>query len=224
LSKGGAIKRGSFSLEKEALLASGLREKSWLDIYVDKLDQLHRQFIRETKPTVDPIIRARTLFTWLWIEKPTRYKSHGSYRLSDVIDAQLSKDSPNVGNCLGLTLLYNCLLKRMDIEPGALYLENAFGIAPHILTLLPAGGSVIDIENILPDGFDYKGHQNNPMRERWGDRELVGDIYHSLGNDFFEKGEWNEALKNFEMAICLNPRYEKAHLNKTILLESRKQG
>jgi hypothetical protein len=28
-----------------------------------------------------------------------------------------------------------------------------------------------------------------------------------------------EALKNYEMAIRLNPRYEKARLNKTILLD-----
>jgi tetratricopeptide (TPR) repeat protein len=214
-----AIKRGAFNLEKEALLASGIIEKSRLDAYADKIDHLQRQFVHEIKPTSDPVTRARALFTWLWIEKPNRYKSHGNFRLNDVIDAHLNKDSQSVGNCLGLTMLFNCLLRRMGIEAEALYLENAFGIGPHVLTLLQTKDFSIDIENILPDGFDYQGHLSNPSRMRWGDRELVADIYHSLGNEYFEKGEWTEALKNYETSIHLNPHHEKTHLDKTILLD-----
>jgi tetratricopeptide (TPR) repeat protein len=107
----------------------------------------------------------------------------------------------------------------MGIHAGALYLENAFGRGPHVLTLLQTEGSMIDIENILPDGFDYKGHLDNPSRTTWGDKELAADIYHSLGNECFEKEELTEALKNYEMAIRLNPQYEKAHLNRAILLD-----
>jgi Tfp pilus assembly protein PilF len=40
-----------------------------------------------------------------------------------------------------------------------------------------------------------------------------------LGNEYFEKGEFAKALNNYEMAINLNPQYEKAHLNKAILME-----
>jgi tetratricopeptide (TPR) repeat protein len=165
------------------------------------------------------VIRARTLFNWLWKEKPARYEPHSNYRLNDVIDAQLNKDSQTVGNCLGLTLLYNCLLRKMEINAEALYLENAFGIGLHVLTVLQIEESLIDIENIFPDGFDYKGHLDNPSRTRWGDQELVADIYHSLGNEFFKKGQWSNALKGYDMAIHLNPQYEKARLNKAILLD-----
>jgi tetratricopeptide (TPR) repeat protein len=199
-------------------LASGVKEKSQLDAYFEKLDHLRQQFLDKIKPSSDPVIRARDLFTWLWIEKPDRYKSHGNFRLSHAIDAQISKDIPVVGNCLGLTLLYDCLLRRMEIEAGTLYLGNAFGIGPHVLTLLSTQESLIEIENIFQDGFDYKGHLNNPSRKEWGDRELVADIYHSLGNEYFEKGEWSKALKHYEKAIHLNPRYEKAHLNRAILV------
>jgi len=129
-----------------------------------------------------------------------------------------------VGNCLGLTLLYNCLLRRMGIHADALYLDNAFGIGPHVLTLLQGKESTIDIENILPDGFGFKGHLNDPSRIRWGDRELVADVYHSLGNECFGKGELTEALNNYDMALRLNPRYEKARLNKTILLDKMKMN
>ncbi len=105
------------------------------------------------------------------------------------------------------------------MNANALYLENAFGIGPHVLTLLQTEASTIDIENILPDGFDYKGHLDDPSRMKWGDRELVADIYHSLGNELFLKGEWTEALEKYEMSLHLNPEYEKARLNKVILLD-----
>ena len=213
------IKKRAFNLEKEALLASGIREKRKIVVYSAKLDQLHQQFISQVTPTTDPVVKARSLFNWLWIEKPTRYKSHGPFRLGEVADAQLSEEHQTVGNCLGLTLLYNCLLRRIGIEAEALYLENAFGIGPHVLTLVKTEGFLIDVENILTDGFDFKGHLANPSRIRWGDRELVADIYHSLGNEFFKKGRFIEALNNYDRAIQLNPQYEKAQLNRAIVLD-----
>lgn len=92
-------------------------------------------------------------------------------------------------------------------------------MAPHVLTLLPIENSFIDVENILPDGYDYQGHLNHPSRIRWGDKELVADIYHSKGNEYFYKNEWNKALENYEICLRLNPNYEKAHLNQAILLD-----
>lgn len=170
-------------------------------------------------PPPGPVGKARALFTWLWISKPDRYKSHESYKLNEVIEAQLKGDSRSVGNCLGLTLLYNCLLRKMDIYAEVLYVENAFGIGPHVLTLLETEKSVIDVENILPDGFDYRGHHSHPARTGWRDQELIADVYHSVANELFEKGHFNEALKNYDIAISFNPRYERAHLNRAILLD-----
>jgi hypothetical protein len=166
------------------------------------------------------MIRAKMLFSWLWKEKPARYQPQGNFRLNDVIDAQLNPDTQAVGNCLGLTVLYNCLLRRMDIGAEALYLEDAFGRGPHVLTTLSlqTTESMIDIENIFPEGFDYKGHLHHPSRTEWGDKELVADIHHSMGNDFFSKGEWVNASENYDMAIDLNPQFEKARLNRAILL------
>jgi len=78
---------------------------------------------------------------------------------------------------------------------------------------------MIDIENILADGFDYKGHLDDPSRIRWGDRELVADIYYSQGNELYERSDYIEALKSYDRATDLNPLYEKARLNKAILLD-----
>jgi tetratricopeptide (TPR) repeat protein len=208
-----------FSFEKEALLASGVNEKGGLAIYKDRLHLILQQFLYEISPIPDPLIKARDLFNWLWKGKSTRYEMRGQFRLSAVIDAQLHKGDRPTGNCLGLTLLYNCLLRRMGVIADALYLENAFGIGPHVLTLLQTEPSTIDIENILQDGFDYKGHLPHLSRIIWGDRELVADIYHSLGNELFLKNELAEALEKYEMSLHLNPGYEKARLNKLILLD-----
>jgi tetratricopeptide (TPR) repeat protein len=208
-----------FNLEKESLLASGVIENEGFIKYRHKLEELYQQFICSVKLPSDLFAKARLIFEWLWIEKPARYKPHGHFRLNHVIDAQLSENSQTVGNCLGLTLLYNCLVKKIGIHPEASYLENAFGIGPHVLTVLKTETSLIDIEHVLQDGFDYKGHLDDPSRIRWGDRELVADIYHSVGNELFSKGEFIKALENYEMALDLNPQYEKARLNKAILLD-----
>ncbi len=208
-----------FDLEKESFLASGIPDNELLLNYRHKLDDLYHQFIHSVAPSPDPFAKAEALFKWLWAEKPARYKPHGCFRLNDVIDAQLSKKSKEVGNCLGLTLLYNCLLKKIRIDAGAHYLENGFGIGPHVLTVLKREASLTDIENSLPGGFDYKGHLDESSRIGWGDRELVADIYHSLGNELFLKGEWTGALEKYEMSLHLNPEYEKARLNKVILLD-----
>jgi tetratricopeptide (TPR) repeat protein len=218
------IKKRAFNLEEEALLASGIQDRSKIAFYVAELNRIYQQFLRQMIPPPDQVDKARALFTWLWASKPDRYKSQGSYKLNEVIEAQLKEDSRSVGNCLGLTLLYNCLLRKIDIYAEALYLENAFGTGPHVLTLLQIEKFIIDVENILPDGFDYRGHRAHPARTRWGDRQLTADIYHSVANEHFEKGNFLEALTNYDMAISFNPQYERAHLNKAILLDKMGKG
>jgi len=208
-----------FGLEKKALIASGITKDDLIASYLSKLDKLHQRFIHEMNHIGDPLTTAKALFDWLWIKKPARYAPHGHYRLHHVIDSQLSRDSQAVGSCLGLTLLYNCLLRRAGIKAGALHLENAFGIGPHVLSILKTKDSIIDIENILPDGFDYEDHLEDSSRTLWGDTELVSDVYLSQGNECYGRGGYREALENYEKTIGLNPRYERALLNKAIVLD-----
>jgi tetratricopeptide (TPR) repeat protein len=208
---------GVFDLELEAFRASGVKER-YIVHYKRLFKDLQRKFLNQVALSEAPVIKAKQAFDWLWQEKPNRYKPEGNYKLSDVLESQLSEESRYVGNCLGLTILYNCLLKRIGVYVRALQMEYAFGKRPHVLSLLPGGHTEIHIENILRQGFDYKGHLNNPLRIEWGDREIVADIYHSRGNDCFQKGKFTEALICYDKAIDFNPRYEKAQLNKTILM------
>ena len=207
-----------FDLEREALIASGVKENDLIDTYRDRLDCLYREFMRQVRLPNDVSSLPKALFTWLWRQKPDRYKAGSCFRLNDVIDSQMDQAAKRVGNCLGLTLLYNCLLKRMGFRPGALNLENAFGIGPHVLTVLKIEKTLIDIENIFPHGFDYSAHIDNPSRTIWGDKELVADIYLTSGNVLFDKGNFHEAIKDYDLAIDLNSLYEKAHINRAICL------
>ena len=207
-----------FDLELEAFRASGVGEQ-YIMHYTRLFNELQRTFLDQVILSDDPVMRAKQVFDWLWQEKPNRYQPKGHYKLSDVVESQLSEENQGVGNCLGLTILYNCFLRRIGVNAKALQLEYAFGIGPHVLSLLPGGHVDVHIENILKQGFDYMGHLNNPSKTRWGDREIVADIYHSFGNELFEKRELEEALIHYDKAIRLNPRYEKFQLNRIILLD-----
>jgi len=200
-----------------ALVASGVRDQRELDDYLARINMLC-QHIETTSPAEDDLQKAKALFDWLWKTKPDRHEYQGDFRLTEVVDAQLDPNAEKVGNCLGLTVLYNVLAQRLGLAATAVHLEEAFGRGPHVLSTLESNYVTIDIENIFPHGFDFKGHLGNPQRIGWGDAGLIGDIYHSTGNQLFERGELEEAVRSYGKAIWLNPEYTKAHLNRGIAL------
>lgn len=207
-----------FHLARQGLIASGLENEKTIEQYLNKLVFLSRQCTSYKAPSPPALSRARHIFNELWRDRPARYQPGGHFRLHHVIDAQINGSTP-VGNCLGLTCLYNCLLKITGIRPKTVCLEHAFHMGPHVITFLEIDHSQIDIENIFAEGFDYQGHKSNPSRSLWGDKELVADIYHSMGNEYFERGEFAEALESYEKALELHPGYEKASLNRAIVLD-----
>ncbi len=204
-------------LASGALVASGAESTSALNDYLTKLDRLRDAFA-SAHPQADESTRARELFQWLQEAKPHRYEPGGSFRLTEVIDAQLSPDTERVGNCLGLTLLYNTLAQRLGLSMEAIYLEEAFGRGPHVLSLLRVGNRTCDVEHVFPDGFDYRGHLENMERVVWGDAELVADVYHSAGQELHERAQLQEAVISYSKALLLNPDYTKARLNRGLAL------
>ena len=198
-----------------ALVASGVSGERQMQRYRAKVAGICRAIA--PAGAADDVERAKQAFHWLWKSKPHRYQRGGNFGLGDVIDAQLGR-SEMVGNCLGLTILYNVLAQRLGLEVRAIYLDDAFGVGPHVLTSLRVGERSIDIENTLSNGFDYAGHRDSPRRQQWGDRELVADVYHSMGNRFFYRGELNRAIQNYDEAIRLSPGYATPRFNKGIAL------
>lgn len=204
-------------LARAALVASGIGTAGELDGYFVGIGGLYREIAGDISGDSNDLDRARGIFDWLWRGRPGRYESQGSFRLTEVIDAQAG-GCEGVGNCLGLTMLYNVLAGEFGLDVRAAHLEQAFGRGPHVFTMLRIAGSTIDIENIMRDGFNYRGHCGIPGREEWADRQLVADVYHSVGNEFASSGEWERAIVEYEKAIRLYPGYVRAHLNKGIAL------
>ena len=204
-------------LASAALIATGVTNYRELIRYNNKIDRLCETVTQFVANNDDDIDKARVIFHWLWISKPHRYKSQGPYKIADVIDAQTGH-ARNVGNCLGLTVLYNIIAERFDIKVKAAYLENGFGRGPHVFSTLPVGDSIVDIENVFPNGFDYPGHLDSSERDVWGDQELIADIYNSMGNDLFASGKRSRAIECYDKAIVLNPKYSKPYLNKGMAL------
>lgn len=205
----------SVDLACAALIASGVRHRYDLETYLGKVEQLCRQ-IRVSREA-NEIEKARCIFRWLWRSRPTRWVRHGNFRLTAVLDAQLSEHGP-VGNCLGLTILYNILAQRYGLRVQTGYVDEAFGVGPHVFTVLYTPNRSIDIENMFPHGFDYDPHLANDSRQEWGDRHIIAEIHHSLANQVAEEGRWRDAIKSYDRALKLNPGHLRARLNKGIAL------
>jgi len=204
-------------LAQGALVASGIRTRRELDSHLSRIDKLCQQF-EVAIAGKDDLEKARAIFDWLWQTKPNRSERQGSFKLTEVIDAQLNLETEKVGNCLGLTVLYNVLARRFGLKVKAIHVEDALGQGPHVFSVLETGQGFVDIEHICPNGFDFKGHLGNPQRTLWRDAELIADIYHSTGNKFFEQGHYEEAVQSYSKALLLNPEYTKARLNRVLAL------
>jgi tetratricopeptide (TPR) repeat protein len=198
-----------------SLVASGIRTRREIDRYLSRMNTLCQQ-LKDAIKGKDELEKARAIFDWLWQTKPNRSERQGNFRLTEVIDAQLDPNTEKVGNCLGLTLLYNVLAQRFGSKVTAIHVEDALGQGPHVFSILETSQGTVDIEHIFPNGFDFKRHLDNPHRTLWGDVELIADIYHSTGNKSFEQGYHEEAVQSYSKAIQLNPRYTKAHLNRAL--------
>ena len=204
-------------LARGALAASGVGTVQELERYLNAIESLHNQLRISVGKQGSESAKAKEIFDRLWSDKPGRYESEGSFRLTDVLDAQFG-GGEKIGNCLGLTVLYNVLAQSFGLKVEAAHLENAFGRGPHVFTVLHTDRGSIDIENIFADGFDYRAHSAASQREEWGDRELIAGIYHSAGNQLAVDGEWLPAIERYEKALALNPQYSRAYLNKGIAL------
>jgi tetratricopeptide (TPR) repeat protein len=204
-------------LAQGALMASGVTSDKEMFLYLNKIDKLCDLIAASTPDCTGDIDKAKCIFDWLWETTPHRYKSEGHCKLTAVIDAQYRNDK-DIGNCLGLTALYNVIAQMFGLTVKAVYLESTFGSGPHVCSLLMLNEKTIDIENIFLNGFDYHAHRNAPTREEWSDRELIADIYNSVGSELFAAGKMNRAIENYEKAIQLNPKYSRPLLNKGMAL------
>jgi len=169
----------SMSLPQAAFIASGVNSsqlqeymKKFYDMITDLRDRVKRH---------DQVKDAEIIFNWLWKKNPYRYELEGHFRFTQVVDAHLD-ETERVGNCLGLTMLYNSLAQELNLSIKAAHLDNFMG-RPHVFSILYTEMSMIPIENIFTDGFDYDPHKHNPQLVEWANIHLIADLYNSRANE-----------------------------------------
>lgn len=207
-----------FDFTQEALIASGVPPRQ-LDSYRSRLEGLAERL--GTSLPLDPIRRAAGLFHRLWREKPHRYQPVADFRLHRALENQLRPEREEVGNCLGLTMLYTALAHCLGLGPhlGAVHLASSFvDRGPHVLSLLHTPLRNIDIEHVFPTGFDFRGHRDNPAREEWSERDLVAETYVADGNFCFDSRHLQGALEKYDKALELRPGGYKALVNRATVL------
>lgn len=129
------VKSGKFfSLTQAAFIVSGVDSSQMLGVYMRKFYSIVAHLRGDVKGYDE--VKARTIFDWLWKTKPRRYQLGGNFKLTQVVDAQLG-ETEKVGNCLGLTLLYNSLAQEFGLSMKATYLDNFLGY-PHVFSILHA--------------------------------------------------------------------------------------
>ncbi len=169
----------SMGLPRAAFIASGL-DASQLEKYMAGFNSITRN-LNDSIKGYDKREDAEAIFDWLWEIKPNRYERGGNFKLPPVVDAYLG-ETEKVGNCLGLTTLYNALAQTFDIPMKAAYQENFMGF-PHVFSLFPSETGAVPIENIFSNGFDYDSHKDHQGIITWENIHLVADIYNSRANE-----------------------------------------
>jgi hypothetical protein len=169
----------TMELPRAGFIASGV-DYDQLGTYMKRFTQIAAH-LDDLVTGDDQLGNARAIFEWLWKSKPHRYERGGNFKLTRVIDAQLG-ESDSVGNCLGLTTLYNSIAQALHIPMAAAYIDDFQGY-PHVFSILYSGTEPIPIENIYANGFDFDVHRQNTRFVAWKNLHLIADIYNSRANE-----------------------------------------
>lgn len=187
-----------FDLARAAFIASGVRDRNELASYLQRFDDLCSNISRGEKciTSASREDRAQAIVDYLWGSQQNRaeeasYGDIGIWRLTEVFDNQLSgKDV--VGNCFGLTLLYNCIAERLGLITRAVVGEN------HTYSIVEGeeGWRVVE----------------NTINEKLGCRQLTGNI---ISNQKFIK----KLLCRMVIAYERDKKYKDAFAyEKTLLM------
>ena len=206
------VKQGKdIHLERALLILSGLKTEEEITGYVKKINQLEEGFEAYKRPQGDIIIHkelheAIQLFDYLWDKKPKRYDNQ--FRLTNVIDRQISKNRRQmIGNCVGLTSLYTVLGLRKSLNLSILHSHD------HVKNKLRINKTEYEIENTLSYGFNFK--ENDYVEESV--EYLLNVLLNHKGASKYSAGNLWEAIKDYDKAIGINPKYYSAYNNRGIV-------
>jgi len=185
-----------FDLAEAFFIASGIRDERELASYMQKFEGLCSTISEDpkVKSASNKVEKAKAIFDWLWESKPDRYNSCN--KLTDALDNQLSKEKKSVGDCGGLTSLYNSICQRFGISVLSVH------AAEHIYSVLTMDdGNLLVIENTNKDGFgngsDRGLIQNN--------KQFVQAFLDNLSHRYQSENDNERAFIQDKLALKIDP-------------------
>lgn len=215
----GMCKTDRFDLATAGFIASGIREKEELDSYLNRFEGLVSSIFSDIRESFSRFeystsfsysdaqvrnakinaFKAEAVFNWLWNSKPKRSKKPKSGNraviLTDVLDNQLS-DKEEVGDCMGLTSLYNSICQRLGIDVKAVWTTG------HIYSVIENDRSLIPIENTLEEGFN-EGCRKGVIIDN---SQLIQRFLIRQASDYKKAENYREAYLLEEIALRINPK------------------
>lgn len=183
-----------FDLANAGLIASGIRDKGGLDFYLDKFNGLVLSIAADSRVSSaeTDVKKAQAVFDWLWESKPKRDDS--ASRLTDALDNQLS-NREQVGDCMGLTLLYNSICQRLGISMKAVWTVR------HIYSAMDTEKGIIPVENTMRYGFGNGLGVGIVI----GNQQLIQRFLLRQAFDYKEAKDHKQAFSLTEIALRINP-------------------
>ncbi|MBI2867480.1 MAG: hypothetical protein HYX97_03990 [Chloroflexi bacterium] len=209
-------------LAMAALAASGVLDRREREAAIARLEALSRNAHAHMEMEGrDALHTAEAMFRWLWLTKPVRYQPGGPYQLQTVVKRQVEWRQKTVGNCLGLTVLYNALLQRLGLRVEAVYAPDAARQGPHVFSRLRLDGRRLDIDSSVPFGFGTARFMHAKDRVVWDNQALVAEIYASRGNEALNAGDAALAVRCYRKSLALHPGHPMVGLNMGIALAAQ---
>lgn len=195
-----------FDLVKSAFIASGIKDRGKLKFYLERFNDLclkislDKRFITATTD----VGKGQAIADYLWDGKPNRAErsndEFGTWRLSEVLDNQLS-DQEVVGNCVGLSVLYNSIANQLGLVTSFVETDN------HTYTILESNKDRTVVENTVNERIGIRKLRGRII----SDQKLIKKLLLRSAIYCERQGDYQAAFEYEKTKLMINPNRENAY-------------
>ena len=146
-------------------------------------------------------------------------KDSGGSSLTFVLDEKK-------GNCFGLSILYLSIAERIGfslygvVAPDHFFVRYEDNVKRINIETMEKGKTPSDDFYIekhkIPEGSQF-------YLKSLGKKEIIGVFLSNVGNDYAKKGQYDQAISDFNKALEISPRDAKAYSNRGIAYKKKGQ-
>jgi tetratricopeptide (TPR) repeat protein len=202
---------------KAALVVNEVPEAKIAE-YIEKFDRLYMGYVQyKIDNNLHPSNKFQEiecLNKYLWKNGHLWRAVEQAFMLDKVIDNQLAYLADKygrveVGNCEGLTMLFNIMAVRAGIPAQSVF------ILGHIFSLYESRV----IENTVSTGNNSKVFSKDNVVSAY---KGIAASFYNIGFELSKKKEYDKAILAYEKAILLHPKYTSAYINIGFMYSNKK--